>query len=94
MAPIIQYILTWTKFEINIGNIESGKRKMLNRAREAKAVSGLNTFFSSIKTKQANVVSATFDLFWFCVFFLYIQFMISHSILFPATIKIENVWKE
>lgn len=56
-------VLTWTKFEMSIGNIESGKRRMLKSDSETKAISGFNTLFSSTKTNTANVTRDTCDRF-------------------------------
>lgn len=47
-------------FEMSIGNIDRGNRKMLNKDKETKAVFASSTLFSSVKTKQANDTSATF----------------------------------
>jgi len=42
--------LTWTTFDTNIGNIDNGKRKILNNDNETKAVCASNTWLSSDNT--------------------------------------------
>jgi len=42
--------LTWTTFDTNIGNMDIGKRKILNKDKETKAVSASNTCLSSDNT--------------------------------------------
>lgn len=46
-------------FEINIGNIDIGKRRILNRDNDTKAVLAVSWLFSSTRTKVANVTKAT-----------------------------------
>jgi len=42
--------LTWTTFDTNIGNMDNGKRNMLNNDNETKAVCASNTWLSSDNT--------------------------------------------
>ena len=51
--------LTCTRFEINIGSIDMGNRRMLKRDNETKAVEAVSWLFSSTRTYVANVTKAT-----------------------------------
>jgi len=51
--------LTWTTNDNSIGNIDSGKRKMLNKDNETKAVCASNTWLSSDNTSTAKVTNDT-----------------------------------
>lgn len=44
-----------------MGNIDSGKRRMLKSDSETKAISAFRTFFSSTRTNTANVTKATWS---------------------------------
>lgn len=46
-------------FEMSIGNMDSGKRRMLKSDRETKAISAFSTLFSSTMTNTPNVTKAT-----------------------------------
>lgn len=44
---------------MSIGNIDNGKRRILNNDNDTKAVSASRTLFSSTKTKTAKVTKDT-----------------------------------
>lgn len=44
---------------MSIGNMDRGKRRILNSDSETKAISASSTLFSSTKTNTANVTKAT-----------------------------------
>lgn len=46
----MELLLTCTKMETSVGNIERGLRKILKSDKATKAVFASRTFFSSIKT--------------------------------------------
>lgn len=57
---ISNLLLTCTILEMSIGNMDRGKRRMLNRDSETKAISASKTLFSSTNTKTAKVTKATY----------------------------------
>lgn len=50
---------TWTIFEIIMGNIDNGNRRMLNKANDLKAIFASKTLFSSDKTNTVKVAKDT-----------------------------------
>lgn len=51
--------LTWTTFDTNIGNIDKGKRNMLNKDKDTNAVCASKIWLSSDNTYTAKVTNDT-----------------------------------
>lgn len=56
---LLLLLLTCTMFEISIGNMDIGKRRILNSDKETKAVEAVRWLLSSTMTNVAKVTKAT-----------------------------------